>query len=80
VPRPNKDDFDHDVAEVRAELRTHTQALNALREIQLEHLAENRERFGRVDENFAKVENNFAKVNTGLSHIANLIEGISGSS
>ena len=55
---------DHDVAEVRAELRAHTQALNALRETQLEHQEETR--------------TGFATVNAGIAQIVRLIGGISG--
>jgi len=55
----------HDVAEVRAELRAHTQALNALRDIQLDHVREMRE--------------GFAKQATGMAQIAALLTKIAGS-
>jgi DNA anti-recombination protein RmuC len=51
---------DHDVSEVRAELRAHTQALNALRETQLEQGREMREGFAeqgrRIDEQGQKID------------------------
>ncbi|MGH3979994.1 MAG: hypothetical protein ACRDRZ_13510 [Pseudonocardiaceae bacterium] len=56
---------DHDVAEVRAELRSHTQALNALRDTQLEHVREMRE--------------GFAKQATGMTQITALLTKIAGS-
>lgn len=55
---------DHDVTEVRAELRAHTRVLGALRETQLEHQAETRQ--------------GFAKVNTGIATIMALLERIAG--
>jgi len=57
---------DHDVSEVRAELRAHTQALNALRETQLERQAETHE--------------GFAVVTTGLAQITTLLHGIADTS
>jgi hypothetical protein len=56
---------DHDVAEVRAELRAHTQALNALRETQLEQ--------GQ------KMSDGFSALNTGMAQITALLKGITGS-
>jgi hypothetical protein len=53
---------DHDVSEVRAELRAHTQALNALRETQLEQGQEMRE--------------GFATLSTGMSQITALLTNI----
>jgi DNA anti-recombination protein RmuC len=51
---------DHDVSEVRAELRAHTQALNALRETQLEQGREMREGFAeqgrRIDEQGQRID------------------------
>ncbi|MGH3912350.1 MAG: hypothetical protein ACRDTC_02900 [Pseudonocardiaceae bacterium] len=56
---------DHDVSEVRAELRAHTQSLNALRETQLEQAHEMRE--------------GFAKLATGLAQITALLTNLGGS-
>ncbi|MGH3928847.1 MAG: hypothetical protein ACRDTF_02590, partial [Pseudonocardiaceae bacterium] len=56
---------DHDVSEVRAELRAHTQSLNALRETQLEHAREMRE--------------GFAKMATGMAQITALLTNLGGS-
>lgn len=58
---------DHDVAEVRAELRAHLRALNALRETQLEQQT-------RMDDGFARMDTGFAKVNAGLVAITLLLE------
>lgn len=56
---------DHDVAEVRAELRAHTQALNALRDTQLDHVREMRE--------------GFATQATGMAQVTALLTKITGS-
>ena len=53
---------DRDVGEVRAELRAHTQALNALRETQLEQGQEIRE-LGR------EMHAGFATLSTGMTQI-----------
>jgi len=47
---------DRDVAEMRTELRAHTQTLNALRETQIEQGREMRQGFAQVESRFAKVE------------------------
>jgi hypothetical protein len=47
---------DHDVTEVRAELRAHTQALNALRETQLDHDSELRSLRTEMREGFATLK------------------------
>jgi FKBP-type peptidyl-prolyl cis-trans isomerase (trigger factor) len=60
---------DHDVSEVRAELRAHLQALNALRETQLEQAQEMRAGFGEMHEGFAKQA-------TGMVHITALLTKI----
>jgi hypothetical protein len=60
---------DHDVSEVRAELRAHTQALNALRETQLEQGQEMREQ-GR------EMREGFATLGTGMSQITALLTNI----
>lgn len=51
---------DHDVSEVRGELRAHTQALNALRETQLEQ--------GQ------KMSDGFAVLNAGMTQITTLLQ------
>lgn len=63
---------DRDVGEVRAELRAHTQALNALRETQLD---QGREIAALRDEQQA----GFAKVNAGMTAIHNLLERLADS-
>lgn len=57
---------DHDVSEVRAELRAHTQALNALRETQLEHGR-------RLDEHGREMREGFSTLATGMAQITALI-------
>jgi hypothetical protein len=62
---------DHDVSEVRAELRAHTQALNALREIQLEQ--------GRkIDEQGREMREGFATLATGMAQITALLTNLGG--
>jgi hypothetical protein len=57
---------DRDVSEVRAELRAHTQALNALRETQLEH--------GRkLDEHITETREGFSTLATGMAQITALL-------
>lgn len=51
---------DRDVSEVRAELRAHTSALNALRQTQVEQ--------GR------RMDEGFAETRTGFDHITGLLE------
>ncbi|MGQ0776752.1 MAG: hypothetical protein ACT4NY_20410 [Pseudonocardiales bacterium] len=81
---------DHDVSEVRAELRAHTQGLNALRETQLEHLREMREGFARLDhrideqgremrEQGREMREGFARLATGMAQITALLTNIAGS-
>jgi chromosome segregation ATPase len=60
---------DHDVTEVRAELRAHTQALNALRETQLDHHAE-------IQTLAAETREGFATLRTGQDRITVLLERI----
>jgi chromosome segregation ATPase len=62
---------DHDVTEVRAELRAHTQALNALRETQLDH-------HGEVQELRTEVRQGFATLKAGQEQITALLERIAG--
>lgn len=57
---------DHDVSEVRAELRAHTRGLNALRETQLEQ--------GRaISELRQEMQDGFATVNAAVGQIAALL-------
>jgi chromosome segregation ATPase len=70
---------DRDVSEVRAELRAHTQGLNALRETQLEHgraIGELREEMGELRQ---EMRNGFATMATGMAQITTLLTEISGS-
>ncbi len=67
---------DHDVAEVRAELRAHTQALNALRDIQLDHVRAVREGFAKQGR---EMREGFAKQATSMAQIAALLTKIAGS-
>jgi hypothetical protein len=81
---------DHDVSEVRAELRAHTRSISALREDQValrqemqrgfaqvdQRFAQVDQRFAQVDQNFMQVERQFATVHAGLRQIVGLIEGI----
>jgi hypothetical protein len=52
---------DHDVSEVRAELRAHTQALNALRETQLDLRETQLEQGRRIDEQGREMRKCFDK-------------------
>lgn len=77
-------DADHDVSEVRAELRAHTGVLDALREDQLSLRAERGEMRTEIDElrqetrqGFEETRRQFAVVHSGLAQIVTLIEGIS---
>ena len=81
---------DHDVSEVRAELRAHTSALNALRETQLEQgrrLDRMDGRFDRMDGRFdgmdgrldaleSRMADGFATVGAGMAQIVTLLEGL----
>jgi chromosome segregation ATPase len=58
---------DRDVSEVRAELRAHIQALNALRETQLEQTREMREGFAEMREGFAEMREGFAEMRGDLT-------------
>lgn len=65
---------DHDVSEVRSELRAHTRALNALRETQLEQgrmLAEHGQAIVSLDQ---KMSAGFATLHTGMAKITALLE------
>ena len=74
---------DHDVSEVRAELRAHTGALNALRETQLEQgrrLDRMDGRLDGMDGRFDGIEtrmaDGFATVGAGMAQIVTLLEGL----
>ena len=74
---------EHDVSEVRAELRAHTSALNALRETQLEQgrrLDRMDDRFDGMDIRFdgveARMADGFATVGAGMAQIVTLLEGL----
>lgn len=81
---------DHDVANVRGELRARTRAISALHDDQVALRQEMRRgfaqvdrrfeqvdrNFAQVDRNFAEVERQFATVRTGLQQIVGLIERI----
>jgi hypothetical protein len=62
---------DHDVSEVRAELRAHTQALNALRETQLELQETQLEQSREMREGFATLA-------TGMAQITALLTSLGG--
>jgi hypothetical protein len=71
-PRANSPpERDRDVSEVRAELRAHTQALNALRENQLEQ-------GGAIADLRSEMRQGFTKVNAGMSLIVELLGRESG--
>jgi len=63
---------DRDVSEVRAELRAHTQALNALRETQLEQ-GQTLAAQGQA------MAEGFATLGTGMAQITVLLESLAGS-
>ena len=69
---------DHDVSEVRAELRAHLQALNALRETQLEQAREMREGFAEMREGFAEIRGVLGNQATGMAQITALLTMIAG--
>jgi hypothetical protein len=69
---------DHDVSEVRAELRAHTQALNALRETQLEQGLEIRKHGQEIGELRQEMRAGFATLHTGMVQITALLEAGSG--
>ena len=67
---------DHDVSEVRAELRAHTGALNALRETQLEQGRRLDGMDGRFDGIETRMADGFATVGAGMAQIVTLLEGL----
>ena len=69
---------DRDVSEVRAELRAHTQALNALRETQLEQGREIASLRQDVTEQGQTMTAGFATLRTGMEQITTLLQGLTG--
>jgi chromosome segregation ATPase len=70
---------DRDVSEVRAELRAHTQALNALRETQLELELKVNGLELKVNGLDQKVTEGFAMLGTGMAQITALLTPNTGS-
>ena len=70
---------DHDVSEVRAELRAHTRALNALRETQLEQDRKISGLDHKVTGLDQKMTEGFATLGTGMAQITALLTGKTGS-
>ena len=77
---------DRDVSEVRAELRAHTQALNALRETQLDQdrkITGLEQKVTGLDQKVTgldqKVTEGFAMLSTGMAQITALLTGKAGS-
>ncbi|HET9253680.1 MAG TPA: hypothetical protein VFO16_00580 [Pseudonocardiaceae bacterium] len=71
---------DRDVSEVRAELRAHTQGLNALRETQLEHgraIGELRQEMSELRQEMRaqsqEMRNGFSTMATGMAQITALL-------
>ncbi len=64
---------DHDVSEVRAELRAHTQGLNALRETQLEQGGEILSLRRELAEQGREMREGFATMATGMAQITALL-------
>ncbi|MGQ0772956.1 MAG: hypothetical protein ACT4NY_00805 [Pseudonocardiales bacterium] len=60
---------DHDVSEVRAELRAHTQALNALRETQLEQARAIASLEQKMTEGFATLATGMAQITALLTNL-----------
>lgn len=60
---------DRDVSDMRTELTAHRQALNALRETQVEHQTEMRAGFAMMNREFAMVNDEFAKVNQEFAKV-----------
>ncbi|MDQ2708954.1 MAG: hypothetical protein M3Z25_15530 [Actinomycetota bacterium] len=66
---------DRDVSEVRAELRAHTQVLNALRETQVEQGEEIRQQGEEIRQQGQEMRQGFAQLRTGMQTIVNLLGG-----
>lgn len=69
---------DHDVSEVRAELRAHTRALNALRETQVEQGRRLDSLESRVDRGFAQIGGRLEQVDGRLERMDGRFEQIDG--
>lgn len=65
---------DRDVSEVRAELRAHTSALNALRETQVDFAHRLTALEGRLDSLERTVQEGFTMLHAGMDKIVNLLE------
>ena len=65
---------DHDVSEVRAELRAHTSALNALRETQLEQ----GRRLDRMDGRFDRIDGRLDGIDGRFDRIDGRLDGVDG--
>jgi chromosome segregation ATPase len=67
---------DHDVSEVRAELRAHTTVLNALRETQLEQgteISQLRDEVGQLRDETGHIRHTLGDLSTGQAHIVALL-------
>ena len=69
---------DHDVSEVRAELRAHTQGLNALRETQLEQGGEIVSLRHGLAEQGREMRAGFPTMATGMAQITTLLTNVTG--
>jgi chromosome segregation ATPase len=69
---------DRDVSEVRAELRAHTQGLNALRETQLEQGRKVDDLSREVRAQGREMRAGFATLSTGMAQITALLTGLTG--
>lgn len=67
---------DRDVSEMKAQLRAHMQALNALRETQLEQDVRLSALELEMRSGFQEMRTGFATVHSGMAHITTLLEGI----
>lgn len=70
---------DHDVSEVRAELRAHTQALNALREIQVDFGRQLAEQGRKLDQQGREMREGFSSLATGMAQITALLTDLGNS-
>lgn len=66
---------DRDVSEVRAELRAHTRALNALRETQVEHGRAIGNLQEQMNRGFAEMRGRFDQTAAGMEIIVRLLGG-----
>lgn len=64
---------DRDVSETRTIMRAHTQALNALRESQLEGFAHVRAQFADVNDQLAELRRGHGTVHVGVAQITALL-------